>query len=512
MRKWIFILVLVLAALGAALLVTVGQRGESRVEAWVGSQLKSIVNAGGRFSLEFDGIDYQAPNRIVLKKLRLSLADRGDLGTMIEIAEGTVDLGEVPRWGKPIVVETVKLVEPTVRVESFLAAAKSAGDKTRATTKPSLSSILTLKRVEIENGTIRYDDGKGSPLSWTKLDARLDLETTDRDWHVVRVVIDESPLMTANVAAELNIDAMVARNINVKAMLDLNNPAALQFFTPPLQRLLNKFEVRGRMDVGLAGHLDAKQMDQTNAAASFELQDANVTSGRYHLPVRHMAGTARLHGTDLQIEPLEVETLGGKLINSARVRIDGDRRVRAQAIASNLNLQDLLKADGGGDGSDIAGIVNADIRVTSSIDELRRVARGNSDGLRWGTGYVQVSQGRLVRFPVIEQLMYATRTLTSMFTGKGQNRDSFETQFLLIDNVVDVTTMVYRGDGVGMRGKGRIGMNGEVSLVVNAGPMERIQATLGAVGDFWGEFTDRLMGYSVRGTLKEPVVRPILGS
>lgn len=511
MKKWLLIFVLLVAAACLGIIVNVGREGESRVESWLGRELRSIVGAGNRFTLEFDSLDFQAPNRVVVENMRFSLADsEGAVGPLIEVGKGTLELAKVPRWGEPIVLKTVRLVDPVVRVESFIAAARRE-TKAHSTTKPSLSSILTIQRVDIVNGTIRYDDGKGSPLSWNQLNAQLDHQTRDGQWHLAHVLIDQSPLMKADVAAEVNLDTISARDIKVRGIVDLNDPAALQFFTPPLQRLLSRFEVRGRAELAVNGTFDAHNKQETNLDARFTLSGANVSVGNFHVPVQRASALATMQGTHLSVQPVDVETLEGTVQGHADIELDASRMITAQAIVTDINLNQFLRSRSEGPETEVAGRVMADLRVKSNLADLLTIARNRSDGLQWGTGFVSVRDGRLVRIPVIEQLISATRRITNIFTGKGQNRDSFEAQFKLTDKYLDVSNMIYRGDGVGMRGKGLVGVNGEIRLVVNAGPLERIQETLGVVGQFWGRLTDRLMSYSVTGSLKSPVVRPTLG-
>ncbi len=512
MVKWLLIalLLLLLAGVGA-LYLNIGSAGESRVEEWVGSQLKTIVNQHDRYKLEFDSIDYRAPNRVILKDLRLSLADStATAAPLIEVAAGTVELAKVPRWGEPIVIRSVSLDSPVVHVESFIAAART-GRSNPATTRPALSSILTLERVEIANGTVTYDDGKGSPLSWSSLDAKLNLETIDQRWHRARIAIDESPLMEADIGAEINLDEMVLRNIDAKAFLDLNDPAATKFFTPGLQRLIEKFQVRGHTDVHASGLIDFKRRDQTKFDAALQMSDAHVLIGQYHLPIRSVDAIARVRGTRVIVKQADVMLLGGEMHANARIDLDGERAVTGQLIASKLRLDELLDARLRSEPTSLLGLVDADIRAQTNLADLRAVSQNHSDGLIWGSGYVNVREARLVRIPVIAQLMSITNTVTDFFNGKGSNRDSFEAQFKLIDKIFDISDMVYRGQGVGMRGKGRIAVNGEVDLVVNAGPLERLQQSLGPLGRVWGRVSDKLMSYSVKGTLKEPSVRPMLG-
>lgn len=514
MWKWLFIFVAVVV-LGLALLVAnVGQVGESRIEAWVGSQLKTIVNQGDKFKLEFASIDYQAPNRAVLKGLRLSLSeDEGMPAPLVEIDRATIVLAKVPRWGEPIVLRSVSLDSPTVHIESFIAAAKRDDDDDAPTTRPVLSSILTLERVEIANGAITYDDGKGSPLSWTQLDARLDLESTQDHWHKAAIAIDE-PLMKARIAAELDLDTAVARNIAIQTVLNLNDPAAAQFLTPPLQRMISTYQIRGLAELRVNGLVDTKQKDRTSVDASLQLTQGNVTVGAYHLPVDRAVATAQVRGTTLTVDNVETELLGGSVRGSAELNWgDANTPVRAQAVATGLKLHELLDAAERSQPTSLAGDLSADLRLSSTLADLRGLVRRDRTDVEWGSGYLRINDGRLVRIPVLAQLMNVTRNVTGFFTGNKEiNRDSFEAQFRFVDRTAHIGDMLYSGDALALRGKGTITAPGDLDLVVNAGPLERLQKALGPLGSLWGRITDKIMSYSVKGTLKEPVVRPMLGS
>jgi hypothetical protein len=512
MIRWFFILVAILLIGVLALLLTVGSTGESRIEAWVGSQLKSIVNQGDRFTLEFGSIDYRAPNRVVLEDLRLSLSDReGIPSSLVEIPVGTVELAEIPRWGQPIVIRSISLVKPTVRVESFIAAAKRDPKPNRTTTRPSLSSILTLQRVEITDGTICYNDGTGSPLSWTKLNAKLDLESKRDRWHIARITIDQHPLMKADVATEIDLDTMAFRAIDLKASLDLNDPASLKFFTPPLQRLISTYQVRGHADVQVSGSFDAKQRDQTQLDGSFHLMDGHISFGQYHVPIQRVDATATVRGTQLSVEAAEASLLGGSIRSSARVAFDDRKGVDAQLVLSGLRLEELLDARLRAEPTSLRGSIDADVRVKSTVTDLGQIAQGVYNEREWATGFVSIREGRLGSLPVIAQVMKVTRSVTGLFTGKGVNRDSFKAQFRLVDESVDFSELIYNTDAFAVRGKGKVTFNGDLNLLINAGPLESLQQSLGPIGTIWGKLTDRMMSYSVTGNRKAPVVRPVLG-
>ena len=58
-----------------------------------------------------------------------------------------------------------------------------------------------------------------------------------------------------------------------------------------------------------------------------------------------------------------------------------------------------------------------------------------------------------------------------------------------------------------VRGGGVIGFDDSLNLILNGGPLERLQESLGMVGRAFGHVTDRIVRYHVTGTTEHPVVR-----
>ena len=61
------------------------------------------------------------------------------------------------------------------------------------------------------------------------------------------------------------------------------------------------------------------------------------------------------------------------------------------------------------------------------------------------------------------------------------------------------------------RARGTIGFDDTIYLILNGGPLERMQQSMGAVGRLFGNFTDRLVRYEVSGPIGSPsvAVRPL---
>ena len=67
---------------------------------------------------------------------------------------------------------------------------------------------------------------------------------------------------------------------------------------------------------------------------------------------------------------------------------------------------------------------------------------------------------------------------------------------------LEVETMV-----AAARGKGTLGYDRQMDVLVNAGPMEKVQNMLGAAGDVLGTVTDRVVKYRIYGHVTKPEVQ-----
>jgi len=110
-----------------------------------------------------------------------------------------------------------------------------------------------------------------------------------------------------------------------------------------------------------------------------------------------------------------------------------------------------------------------------------------------GTGDGTVEEGRLVNFPMMSVLVGAAG-------GKmwGQ-KDRLKTHLELYADRVEYSDLEVVSAAIGARGKGTQYFDGRWHYTVNAGPLERAEASLGPIGDLFGKLTDKLVKYEITG-------------
>jgi hypothetical protein len=119
-----------------------------------------------------------------------------------------------------------------------------------------------------------------------------------------------------------------------------------------------------------------------------------------------------------------------------------------------------------------------------------------------------VDHGQLVNIPLIGRLVDLFRAARIAGLGLVQQEDRVSMRFQLRPDHLaisefDLTSMV-----VAARGEGRIYYDQRLDLLINAGPLERMQSLFGRIGELVGQVTDVLVTYHVTGILSDPHFTP----
>ena len=120
-----------------------------------------------------------------------------------------------------------------------------------------------------------------------------------------------------------------------------------------------------------------------------------------------------------------------------------------------------------------------------------------------GTGRCDVEKGRLANVPVISALGRVMNVVLLQNTDNDRMTMDLE---LRPDGVVLRDISLIAGL-MAVRGRGIVRFDDTIELVLNGGPMERVQESIGALGRALGSLTDRIVRYQVTGPIGDPSVR-----
>jgi hypothetical protein len=245
------------------------------------------------------------------------------------------------------------------------------------------------------------------------------------------------------------------------------------------------------------------RMEASLAKANFSYRD-------YRVPIDSLVMSAALDAGVLKLSKLEVKALRGEADVVGTLACNATLDADLRCVVRNMILDDTIR-----DGTATAkapkygGRVNAQFAAAAPLKTLASTMPSERP---WARGKIDIDQGRLVYIPVVQGLGRAITKGTSWLTrrgngGKGTGTDRAHVLFTLVGHEARCGEITYVGDVFAARGRGVVDIDQQLDLIVNAGPLEKMQHLLGKhVGGAFGKLTDSLAGYHVTGTVTEPEV------
>lgn len=486
-----------------------GRTGE-RLEDWVGAQLVGIADSYLVPSLAYDEIDYSAPATVSLEGVTLTAPD----GTVVLALPGlVVTLAQTPRLGDPIVIETLVLRQPAIRLIRETDAEAAAGFKglsplVRRTLADAdreieenfrLSNVLRLRRIEIVDGAFHYDASDGSPpMAIAGLTTTVEAAPAagEPGWYALDIDTSLGPLARAALAGVLSLDTFVAKldSFTLAGSLASETIGALP---PQLQELAHRYAAQGEIDFAASGTLPLTNPLAADLRLTLRLEALRVASGDYHLPVDRIEAEASLAGGVAELSRCRAELLTGTVEASGGASLaDTGRPARLDWTVADLELRELLRIDTASDRPpSLAGKLTGAGSVALDLDLPQASLSGG--------GELRVRQGSFLAIPIVRKLA-AVMDIASARLLRGALAHEADAEFLLDSGGVRLNAFEIRTEALAARGSGTVGFDGALDLVANAGPLEKVQSMLGPLGEAMGVLTDRLVKYRIGGVVGDP--------
>ncbi len=469
-----------------------------RVRAWAAAQLSAIAGDLLNPTFSMESVTYEYPRTLVARGVRLR---EGDVD-IITADIARIELAKIPREGEPIVFESVRLGTPVVRLIPVPGAGllglsdliRTGGSTLRedgGSTVP--SDIFSLRRLEIVDGTLTFEPADAEPMVLDDIDITTDVAPSPLSPGLYALTgrLHRAPIVEIEAQAELEIDEGWLRIVNAVGRANLE-ATEYHYLPPGLQKLARAHDVEAHLVTTWRGMIpfgnDGLDLDWT-----LDLTDARAVIGDWHLPIAALDVSGRIDATAYELTALRGRMLGGTVEIDGRFERRGPMRTTLTVDAENLRLEEILHRTGS-DKPPYTGAVRLDLDAAADLVDLPASLAGG--------GTVALADGVTVDDPGLTRLfsLLRLRPWRGETTNHGSARVTFD------GDRIDLADLDVVSVSMAVRGAGSVWHDGRLDLLVNAGPMERIQEGLGAVGDLLGAVTDRLLKYQVTGTTAEPEV------
>lgn len=508
------ILVLLLA-IGIGTYFVLLVKGVGGVDDWTVRRVLAIVNSSLEPQFDFERVtlavgreanDDGALYAIRFEGITLTSSD----GTEVIRADAMrVSLAEMPTRGEPVVIQSITLDTPEIRLiresrdggsSGFrglvpfvkpLATQRDVDPEIEGTT--TLSEVLALRRISVTNAAVVYEDLTRPDLSAMRLaDIGFDLlihpepSEDGRTLHGLNLNFGRAPILTVTLEGKADLDALTAQIDALTLNADLEHQDAIAALPPELQSLIAEYEVRGMLSATISGLVDVQNAEHSELLARVTLTDGNIAAGEYRLPIESVTVDAHLSNQIVTAQRLDVRVLGGLMqVQDARAELSAQGRpASAKWSVEGVQLTQALRS-GSSETPTMAGVVSSTGQVSLSLDDPLNTSSGS--------GSVQVRDGRLVQIPVLTNVL-AAADLIGRLQGRDTNfKDTADSRFDIQPGGLQLQSLEIVVPVAKFNGTGLIGFNGAIDLRMRGGAVERVPI----LGDIAGAVTGRLVEYRV---------------
>ncbi len=511
-----------------------GDEGSSDLEKWIGRQLREVAGAYLNVELAFDNPDYQYPSTIVVEDIRLTAPDPANPGKSIDIiriGKATLTVAQVPREGQPLHIERVVLEQPEfsfictsaddATLVGFSNIVKTSGDQQQEQEQPDsarpparITDVFRIRLVHLINGKVHYDprDPDERVMMLDRINLVLNVEPDQQGWYKLNTRMDRAPIGELNIHGRFNLDDNTAQldDLSLAIHLGGDNNRSLP---PQMQRALADHDLRGHLSAGAKGSIRFDDWINANIDLDVSLKDGNVAFGDYRLSLPEVSLSAAMADRRVEVRKLAARLLDGTLTGNGQLGLEPPYNADARLRGDLLRIHKVLKA---APAVDAAATTTQELpfRGVASFQVAARAPLTDIKSRLNGGGHVTVREGRFINVGFLNRFEDGLAGITGSGARKSRMPGANDSLHILFNFKNDRTRFEridYRSTLVAARGQGEMLHEGlMLNLMVNGGPIEKLQTILGPVGDLTALVTDRVAKYRVIGPVGNPKVDAII--
>ncbi len=503
-------------AIAIAVAIFVVVRGATSVDQWVVRQVVLITNSYLVPDIDFQGAKFEYPGTLRLREVTLT-APTGE--KIIEAGSLVITLAETPRRGQPIRIESVEFRDTVLRILEDAQTGEIKGlvpfVRKQAIRSPDsvpedvrLSNVLQIKRIELRNGSIEYNDGSGRPpMLLDQIELLLDVDRQQAAssgplMHRLDFSLDRPPIFSLDVLGAASLDNFDLRldRLDLSMKMGEDSYGALP---PALQAFVRAHEAQGQLRVLMTGEGALTDLAKARAEATLKLDQFSVASGDTRFSIDQ--ATMEVHTEDgvAAIGPCRVDLLNGvfNLAANAQLIQPGVPAVATWNL-TGAQLAELMRKQSAGDKTpSLSGVIVSQGELSVNLAEMPESVNGK--------GTLAITEARLIKIPVVAQLANVVNAFGVL--GGDVRSSSVDSSFQLNGQGILFDKLLFTNAVAAADATGLVGYDGSLDLTASAGPLKKITGMLGQVGNIVGAITGQVIKYRVRGTIEKPTIstRPL---
>ncbi len=326
--------------------------------------------------------------------------------------------------------------------------------------------------------------------------ATVPADAPEPGWYALDLDLGRAPGLRLTGDGRFNLDTFTLdlADLNLAITVD---PSTIESLPPQLQTILREHNASGALSLNLSGFLPLKDPLTGTLTGRLRLRDFDLAAGKYQLPIQSLDAPLAVGNGIAKVGPMVARIHDGQIDAFATANLAAETRgADLEWTITGLDLNKFLRSDlSAEDAGAVAmgGIVSGSGAAATALTDPKEQLTGR--------GTLEVTEGNLLFLPGLKQIADVMKVVL-----RAEGTHQLHAKFDLSPEGVTITQSEVVTEVLAARASGKITFEGSLDIAINAGPMERLQAALGKIGDIFGSITDQLMRYRLHGTVKEPKV------
>ena len=493
------------AALLVGLLVASGML--IRCWAWVEVSIRIwlfnfIMLASGDIlgpQLNFTDLQYTFPLTVTLQAPELE----EDGKAFLSARRMRLTLEEIPVAGRAVEISEIQFNRPVLRFRwkedgslvglnpRFIKSLEGEEYTGSISTNP--SDFLSIRLIEVTRGSLHFEPYQ-SPVVRID-DISMQVNAIPREGYPGLYGVDSSveraPVLGIDLDGSVNIDTgdILVNNFVARLQID---PSEIESLPGDIRTIVDEYSIVGDVGLRVDGLIPLSDPAACELMVELMVEDSGAMVSDYRIPIPKLVADLHLHAGRMMLEEMVMQLpRSGSMHMTGDIALAAPRDFDLQFDVTDLRLETILAQIQDGHPR-YSGLVGLTGEVASHADDLLAHLSGS--------GSLHLSHGDILNVPVVKGLQDAVLGRSEWPMGD----DEGSMLFALEPNRVVIDDLSLEGDHLGVRGEGELYFDSRINFRFNAGPLEKLQMNLGAVGDIFGFITDRLVTYQVTGDWNEP--------
>jgi hypothetical protein len=255
------------------------------------NKLQATVAAHLDAKLTIGDVVYRPPYTVRLYDVHfIAHPARNDGGTqLVSATEIDLSLARLPLSRGPLVIESLNIDGLNLQLlrtaDGHLAGLDLAGPPSQpagADARMKLSDVLRLRHFRLRDASVRYRDladASSSSMVWRGIRSDMTLTPQSNALYAFSFSAADDPLASLSIDGKLDVDSL---NVELSQMTmavqtpDANSGLTAEVVPAPLRQAMDRFHVRGKLQIVASGSVPLKQPDHAALRAMIDLADGGA--------------------------------------------------------------------------------------------------------------------------------------------------------------------------------------------------------------------------------------------